>query len=94
MASGKAKIFYSDPDLIVSAHDKEIKLSDPEVSFTLPWSNLQLLIQASASQSIEDLCLYGNDGVSSWDGHLTKRDAGGSNPPLNIAFQGDRHPTT
>jgi hypothetical protein len=65
VTKGKAKIFYSDPDLIVSAHDKEIKLSDPEVSFTLPWSNLQLLIQASASQSIEDLCLYGNDGVMS-----------------------------
>lgn len=61
----KFKIFYSDPDLIISAHDRTLKLSDPEVSFTLLQKHLELLQRASYAQSIEDLCLYGNDGVMS-----------------------------
>jgi hypothetical protein len=65
VTKGKFKIFYSDPDLIVTANGKEIKLNNPEVVFTLKSSNLKMLQIASQAQSIDDLCIYGNDGVMS-----------------------------
>lgn len=58
----KSKIYYSDPDLIVSAPDKELEVPDADVQFDLSWENLSRLQRASSTYGVQDLCLYGSDG--------------------------------
>lgn len=58
----KSKIYYSDPDLIVSAPDKELDVPSADVQFELSWENLSRLQRASATYGVQDLCLYGADG--------------------------------
>jgi hypothetical protein len=58
----KSKIYYSDPDLITSAPEKELELPSADVSFTLSWENLSRLQRASGTYGVQDLCLYGSDG--------------------------------
>ena len=58
----KSKIYYSDPDMIVSAPEKELEVPSADVSFTLSWENLSRLQRASSTYGVQDLCLYGSDG--------------------------------
>ena len=58
----KSKIYYSDPDMIVSAPDKELEVPAAEINFTLSWENLSRLQRASSTYGVQDLCLYGTDG--------------------------------
>lgn len=58
----KSKIYYSDPDLIVSAPDKELEVPSADVQFELSWENLSRLQRASSTYGVQDLCLYGSDG--------------------------------
>lgn len=58
----KSKIYYSDPDVIVSAPEKELDVPDADVSFTLTWENLSRLQRASSTYGVQDLCLYGSEG--------------------------------
>lgn len=58
----KSKIYYSDPDLITSAPEKELEVDVADVSFTLSWENLARLQRASLTYGVQDLCLYGSDG--------------------------------
>lgn len=58
----KSKIYYSDPDLIVSAPDKELEVPAADVQFELSWENLSRLQRASSTYGVQDLCLYGSDG--------------------------------
>jgi hypothetical protein len=58
----KSKIYYSDPDLITTAPDKELELPPTDVSFTLSWENLSRLQRASSTYGVQDLCLYGAEG--------------------------------
>jgi hypothetical protein len=57
-----SKIYYSDPDLIVSAPDKELEVPDADVQFELSWENLSRLQRASSTYGVPDLCLFGYDG--------------------------------
>jgi hypothetical protein len=58
----KSKIYYSDPDLITSAPEKELEVDVADVSFTLSWENLLRLQRASLTYGVQDLCLYSSDG--------------------------------
>jgi hypothetical protein len=58
----KSKIYYSDPDLIESAPDKELEVPSADVSFQLPWEYLSRLQRASSTYGVQDLCLYGSEG--------------------------------
>ena len=58
----KSKIYYSDPDLITSAPEKELEVDVADVSFTLSWENLARLQRASSTYGVQDLCLYSSDG--------------------------------
>ena len=58
----RSKIYYSDPDVIVTAPEKELDVPDADVSFTLTWENLSRLQRASSTYSVQDLCLYGSEG--------------------------------
>lgn len=61
----KSKIYYSDPDLIVSAPDKELEVPSADVQFELPWENLSRLQRASSTYGVPDLCLFGSEGTLS-----------------------------
>lgn len=58
----KSKIYYSDPDMILSAPEKELEVPSADVSFTLSWENLSRLQRASSTYGVQDLCLYGSEG--------------------------------
>lgn len=58
----KSRIYYSDPDMITSAPDKELEVPSADVSFQLSWENLSRLQRASSTYGVQDLCLYGSDG--------------------------------
>lgn len=58
----RSKIYYSDPDVIVTAPEKELDVPDADVSFTLTWENLSRLQRASSTYGVQDLCLYGSEG--------------------------------
>lgn len=60
----KTRIYYSDPDLIVSAPDQGFKLPEPDISFQLTAGILKQLQMAAASYGVPDLCVYGVDGVT------------------------------
>lgn len=58
----KTKYFYSDPDIITQAPDKDIVLPSEDVSFVLTQNSLQQLQRAAAVYRVEDLCVFGGDG--------------------------------
>jgi len=60
--SQKTRIYYSDPDLIISAPEKEFTLPAPDVKFHLSVEALSQLKFASSSYGVPDLCVYGVDG--------------------------------
>jgi hypothetical protein len=59
----KAKYFFSDPNLIVSPPDKEIKLPSKDVCFQVDSSSLDKLIKASSVYQLPDLTAIGEDGT-------------------------------
>lgn len=66
----KAKYFFSDPNLIFSPPDKEIKIPSKDVCFQLDSSSLDKLIRAASVYQLPDLAAVGNDGKI----HLVVRD--------------------
>jgi hypothetical protein len=62
VTKSRSKIYYSDPDMIQSAPDKELDVPSADVSFTLSWENLSRLQRASSTYGVQDLCLYGSEG--------------------------------
>lgn len=58
----KSKLYYSDPDLITAAPDKELELPPADVEFVLSTEDLKRLQQAASTYGVQDLCLYGVDG--------------------------------
>ena len=62
VTKSRSKIYYSDPDMIQSAPDKELDVPSADVSFTLSWENLSRLQRASSTYGVQDLCLYGAEG--------------------------------
>lgn len=58
----RSRIYYSDPDMITSAPDKELEVPSADVNFQLSWENLSRLQRASSTYGVQDLCLYGSDG--------------------------------
>jgi|688.fasta_scaffold320341_2 hypothetical protein len=58
----KSKIYYSDPDMIVSPPDKDLDLTTTDVEFNLGTEELKRLQQAANTYGVQDLCLYGADG--------------------------------
>lgn len=65
VTKSRSKIYYSDPDLIVSAPDGELNVPASNVEFELSWENLSRLQRASSTYGVPDLCLFGVDGVMS-----------------------------
>ena len=59
----KVKYFFADPEVIVSAPDKEIELPSKDVCFQLEHSNLDKLKKASAVYQLNDLSVIGDAGV-------------------------------
>lgn len=62
---GKRKINYTftEPSLIVAAPDKDIKLPDPEVAFSVTSDNLQEVMKALSVLSLPEIAVVG-DGES------------------------------
>lgn len=58
----KTKFFYSDPDIIVQAPDKEIEIPSQDVKFTLSKTDLESLFKAAYVYKVPDLCVYGHNG--------------------------------
>jgi len=58
----KTKYFYSDPDIITQAPDRDIDLPTEDVFFTLKSQDLVQLQRAAAVYRVEDLCVNGVDG--------------------------------
>ena len=59
----KVKYFFADPEVIVSAPEKEIELPSKDVCFQLEHSNLDKLKKASAVYQLNDLSVIGDAGV-------------------------------
>ena len=56
----KTRYFYADPDIITQAPDKEISLSNLDVSFHLDAETLRQLNKAASIYALPDLCLFGD----------------------------------
>jgi hypothetical protein len=61
--SKKINYTFAEPSMIVSPPEKEIKLPDPEVEFTLSADNLQELLKALSVLSLPEIAVVG-DGSS------------------------------
>jgi len=59
----KVKYFFADPEVIVSAPEKEIELPSKDVCFQLDHSHLDKLKKASAVYQLNDLSVIGDAGV-------------------------------
>lgn len=59
----KTRFFYADPEMITQPPEKEITLPSEDVKFRLESGFLQQLQRAAAIYGLEDLCLYGQDGI-------------------------------
>lgn len=58
--SKKLNYTFAEPSMIVSPPDKEIKLPDPEVEFTLSADNLNELLKALSVLSLPELAVVGD----------------------------------
>jgi hypothetical protein len=59
----RSKYFFSDPSVIITPPDKEIKLPSEDVSFELSTSELDKLLKAAAIYQLPDLSAVGENGV-------------------------------
>ena len=59
----RVKYFYADPNVIISAPDKEITLPSEDVHFQLESTSLDKLLKAAAVYQLPDLSAVGGDGV-------------------------------
>jgi hypothetical protein len=59
----RSKYFFSDPSVIITPPDKDIKLPSEDVSFELSTSELDKLLKAAAIYQLPDLSAVGEAGV-------------------------------
>ncbi len=64
ISNGKSKVkyFFSDPSLITSPPEKDLKLPSIDVNFNLSSETLNILQRASVIYNLNDLSVVGNEG--------------------------------
>lgn len=58
----KTKYVYSDPSMIISPPDKDVKIPDADVTVSVSWNDLQSVIKAAGVLQLPEIAFVGDGG--------------------------------